>query len=66
VLGPAGTQVTLTVTRQGESESLEFIITRARITIASVTGEMKDNGIAYIDINSFGEKTTRERLMLCR
>ena len=60
VLGPAGTQVTLTVAREGESEPLEFVITRARIKIASVTGEMKDNGIAYIDINSFGEKTTNE------
>ena len=60
VLGPAGTQVTLTVAREGEAEPLEFIITRAKITIDSVTGKMLENDIAYIDVNSFGEKTTGE------
>ncbi len=60
VLGPAGTTVTLTVTREGEADSLEFILTRAKITIPSVTGEMLENNIAYVDINQFGEKTTGE------
>lgn len=60
VLGPAGTEVKLTVTREGESEPLEFVITRARIVVPSVTGEMRENSIAYIDINTFGEKTTSE------
>ncbi|MEW6084777.1 MAG: S41 family peptidase [Chloroflexota bacterium] len=60
VLGPAGTTVTLTVTREGEADTLEFIITRAKITIPSVTGEMLENNIAYVDINQFGEKTTGE------
>ena len=60
VLGPAGTQVTLTVRREGETDMLEFTITRAKITIDSVTGKMLEGGIAYIDINSFGSKTTGE------
>lgn len=60
VLGPEGTQVTLTVAREGESEPLEFVITRAKINIPSVTGKMLENNIAYVDINSFGDKTTRE------
>lgn len=60
VLGEAGTTVVLTVAREGEAEPLEFSIVRARITVPSVTGEMLDNGIAYIDINTFGEKTTPE------
>ena len=60
VLGPAGTTVILTIQREGESEPLEFSIVRAKITVPSVTGEMLDNGIAYIDINSFGEKTNEE------
>lgn len=60
VLGPKGTNVTLTIARESESEPLEFIITRGEITIASVTGKMLDNGIAYVDINTFGEKTTQE------
>ena len=60
VIGPAGTKVTLTVAREGESEPLEFVITRAKITIDSVTGKMLENNIAYIDINTFGDNTTRE------
>ena len=60
VLGEAGTTVVLTVAREGETEPLEFSIVRARITVPSVTGEMLDNGIAYVDINTFGEKTTDE------
>jgi len=60
VLGPAGTEVKLTVARAGEEEPLEFVITRAKITIASVTGKMLENNIAYVDINQFGEKTTSE------
>jgi carboxyl-terminal processing protease len=60
VLGPEGTQVVLTVARQGQEEPLEFTITRAKINIPSVTGEMLENNIAYVDINSFGDKTTSE------
>jgi carboxyl-terminal processing protease len=60
VLGPEGTKVTLTVTRDGASEPLKFDITRAQIVIHSAEGKMLDNGIAYIDINTFGEKTTQE------
>ena len=60
VLGPEGTQVKLTVQREGESEPLEFVITRARITIRSAEGKMLENGIGYIDINTFGDRTTQE------
>lgn len=60
VLGPAGSTVKLTVARKGEEEPLEFVITRAKITIPSVTGKMLENDIAYIDINQFGDKTTSE------
>src|SRR5215216_2011628 len=60
VLGPDGSKVTLIVTRQGESEPLRFVITRAKIVLHSAEGEMLDNGLAYVDINTFGEKTTQE------
>jgi carboxyl-terminal processing protease len=60
VLGPEGTKVTLTIRREGESEPLEFTITRARITIRSAEGEMLENDIAYVDINTFGDRTTQE------
>ena len=60
VLGPKGTDVTLTISREGQNEPLEFVITRGEITIPSAEGKMLDNGIAYIDINTFGEKTTQQ------
>ena len=60
VLGEAGTTVVLTIAREGETEPLDFSIVRASITVPSVTGEMLENDIAYIDINSFGDNTTRE------
>jgi len=60
VLGPEGTQVKLTISRGGETQPLEFTITRDRIVVPSVTGKMLENNIAYIDINTFGEKTTSE------
>ena len=60
VLGPEGSAVTLTVAREGEPEPLEFTITRAKITIRSAEGKMLENDIAYVDINTFGDRTTRE------
>jgi carboxyl-terminal processing protease len=60
VLGPEGTDVILTVAREGEPEPLRFTITRAKITIRSAEGRMLENNIAYVDINTFGELTTRE------
>ena len=60
VLGPAGSVVRLTIAREGEQNPLEFAITRAKITVKSVTGKMLDNGIAYVQITTFGDKTTLE------
>lgn len=62
VLGPAGSIVRLTIAREGASELLEFEITRARITIASASGEMLENDIAYVQVTTFGSKTTPELL----
>jgi carboxyl-terminal processing protease len=60
VLGPEGSEVKLTVQRDGDAEPLEFVIRRARITIHSAEGKMLEDGIAYVDINMFGDKTTEE------
>lgn len=59
VLGPAGTQVILTIRREGEDAPLDVPITRAKITVASVEFEMKGD-IAYIQLNTFGDTTSRE------
>ncbi len=60
ILGPAGTTVRLTIRREGVEEPLEFEVTRERIIIHAVQGEMLDNGIAYVQIFTFGDKTTPE------
>jgi len=60
VLGPAGSTVVLTVAREGESEPLDFTITRDKIVIKSAAGKMLDNNIGYIQITTFGDNTTSE------
>ena len=60
VLGPAGTTVVLTVAREGETEALDFNITREKIIVKSASGEMLENDIGYIQITTFGDKTTPE------
>lgn len=62
VLGPAGSTVILTILREGESAPLEFSIVREKITIAAASGEMLDNGIAYVQVTTFGSRTTPELL----
>jgi len=60
VLGPSGTKVTLTIQRQGETAPLNVDITRAVIVVPSVTSKMLDNGIAYVQISTFGDSTTKD------
>ena len=60
ILGPADTDVTLTIQREGEAEPFDVTIRRATIEMVSVRGEMLDNNIAYIELSTFGEKTTDE------
>lgn len=59
--GPKGTQVTLTINREGTSELLDFTITRDIINIQSVPyfGLIK-NGIGYIRLLQFSEKSGDE------
>ncbi|MBP3577793.1 MAG: S41 family peptidase [Lachnospiraceae bacterium] len=58
--GPEGTQVKVTVIRDGESEPVELLITRAQITIETIEYEMLDNNIGYILISSFDEPTPKQ------
>lgn len=60
ILGPAGTQVTLTIQRDGTDEPFDVAITRSKIDIPSVEGKMLDDNIAYIQLSTFGEKTDDE------
>jgi carboxyl-terminal processing protease len=60
VLGPAGTQVVLTVLRQGVEQPFDITVTRAQITIPSIEYRTLDNNLAYIRLNSFSNTTGDE------
>jgi len=60
IRGKKGTDVKLTILRQGEDMTREITITRDRIEIKSVIYEEKDDGIAYIKIKKFAEDTSKE------
>ena len=60
VLGPAGTNVHLTIRRPGVSELLEFDIVRAHIVIPSVEGEIIEGDLAYVRLMSFAEGTRND------
>ena len=60
ILGPAGTDVTLTILREGEELPFDVVITRAKITTPLVESEMRPDGIAYIRLNTFGDTADQE------
>ncbi|PWB54930.1 MAG: S41 family peptidase [Anaerolineales bacterium] len=60
VLGPAGTQVLLTIRREGVEEPFDIPITRAQITIPSTEYKMLENNIAYVRLNAFSSTTGDE------
>jgi carboxyl-terminal processing protease len=60
VMGPAGTEVHLTIQRTDLVKPLDFTITRAHIVIPSVTNKMLDNKIGYIQISVFGDTTAND------
>jgi carboxyl-terminal processing protease len=62
VLGPAGTVVHLTILREGEQQPLQIDVTREKIKMKSASGKMLENGIAYVQVTTFGNKTTPELL----
>lgn len=58
--GPAGTQVTFKIYREGEREPLEFTLTRANVEVDSVHHQMMNEQIGYVRLTRFSEKTSRE------
>lgn len=55
--GKVGTDIDVTIVREGESDLIEITITRAIIEVKSVRHRIEDE-IGYIRISSFTEKTT--------
>ncbi len=60
VVGTAGTNVVLTIQREGEAEPFDVTITRAEITVPQAEGKMLDNNVAYIRLYTFGDQTEPE------
>jgi len=58
--GEPGTEISLEVRREGESELLSFTLERAEIKVASVRTDVLSGDIGYIRITQFQEKTGRE------
>ncbi len=58
ILGPAGTDVVLTIER-GE-ETFDVSITRAQITVPTVDYEILDNNIGYLALYNYGQNSTEQ------
>lgn len=58
VRGPTGTPVTLLVAREGRE--FEVVIVRDTIPLISADGEVREDGIGYVRIASFGTNTVEE------
>jgi len=60
IRGKAGTIVKLTILRKGDPKPFDVSIKRANIQIASVSYNELGNGIHYIVLNHFSDKTSDE------
>jgi carboxyl-terminal processing protease len=59
--GPKGTQVTITIQREGEAENFDYNITRDVIKIKSVPfATLLDGNVGYIRVAQFSEDTGNE------
>jgi len=61
IRGPAGTQITLLIEREGISEPFEVTVTRARFEIPITEVEMRDDQVGYIRLYDFSA-TAGERM----
>lgn len=60
IRGEKGTSVTLTILRESEDEPFEVSIVRDSIDIESITVEELGDGITYLSVNQFNDKTIAE------
>jgi len=60
IKGEAGTDVELTIFREGEDEERQVTVTRAAIDVPNATSEIKDGNIGYIELVTFGQDATSE------
>ena len=60
IRGPVGTEVELTIRREGELEPLILQLIREEIEPPTVTWELKEEGIGYLNLSFFGGRTNEE------
>jgi len=60
--GKPGTDIGLTVVREGEDKPLSFVVTRDIIKVKSVKNRMLDPGYGYIRISNFQSRTAPQLL----
>jgi carboxyl-terminal processing protease len=60
VRGDVGTDVELEIFREDESKNLVFTITRRIVNSIEVSGEMLENNIGYLKIDSFSQDSPQE------
>jgi len=57
IKGEEGTEVVLTIVREGESDYLQIPVTRRKVESPTVESEMLEDGMAYIQITEFDDVT---------
>lgn len=58
--GKPGSDIVLTIVREGEEKPLDITITRAVITVKSVRGKTLEPGFAYIRVSNFQTHTAED------
>ncbi len=58
--GPKGTDVTITIIREGWKKPKDFTIIRDIIRVKSVKSKVLEQGIGYVKINQFQEQTAND------
>ncbi|MFQ6001784.1 MAG: S41 family peptidase [Anaerolineae bacterium] len=60
IRGPVGSEVELTIRREGDLEPLMLQLIREEIEPPTVTWELKEEGIGYLKLSFFGGRTNEE------
>jgi len=60
IRGPKGSKVTLTINREGFQHPKDIVLTREIIPIRSVKARILDDGIGYIRVTHFQDKTDHD------
>lgn len=60
IRGEAGTKVRMKIYRPSTGETLDFEVERRHVELPSIEGEMLEDGIGYIQITEFQDKTDEQ------